>query len=77
MNRQMTAAKFKAQCLKIMDEVAESGQAVVVTKRGKPIVQLAPMTKRPHTLRGFLKGKIKSARDIIAPVDVAWKAERK
>ena len=30
--------EFKAKCLKIMDEVAKSGDRVVVTKRGVPMV---------------------------------------
>jgi prevent-host-death family protein len=39
-----------------MDEVASSGEPIVITKRGKPVAQLAPISARPKTLRGFLKG---------------------
>jgi prevent-host-death family protein len=38
--RTVAAGEFKAKCLKIMDEVAATGEPVVVTKRGKPIVRM-------------------------------------
>ena len=31
--RKITASEFRAKCLKLMDEVAESGEEVVITKR--------------------------------------------
>ncbi len=34
------SADFKARCLQTLDEVAASGQSVVVTKRGKPVARL-------------------------------------
>ena len=33
----MSASEFKAKCLKIMDEVAASGEPVTITKNGKPV----------------------------------------
>jgi prevent-host-death family protein len=72
----MSAGEFKAKCLKVMDEVAATGKPVIVTKRGRPVVQLAPVVTKPKTLRGFLKGRVVTRGDIIAPVDVAWDVER-
>ena len=62
--RTMTAAEFKAKCLKIMDEVAETGEPVIVTKRGKPVARLVPdhgaaRPRRP--LRELFKGMIELA----------------
>ena len=37
------AAVFQAKCLKLMDEVARTGRPVVITKRGRPAAQLAPV----------------------------------
>jgi len=31
------ASEFKAKCLKIMDEVAATGEPVVITKHGVPV----------------------------------------
>jgi PHD/YefM family antitoxin component YafN of YafNO toxin-antitoxin module len=33
--REMKAGEFKAKCLAVMDEVAATGEPVVITKRGK------------------------------------------
>ena len=76
MARIMKAAEFKAKCLQAMDEVARTGEPIIVTKRGKPVAQLAPVARKPKMLRGFLKGVIKSHGDIISPIDVEWDADR-
>ena len=68
------ASEFKAKCLKIMDEVAESGERVLITKHGKPVAELVPVQERPKSLYGIDKGKIKILGDIISPIDVEWKA---
>jgi len=75
MARTMNAAEFKAKCLDVMEQVAATGEAVTVTKRGKPIVQVATLVRKPETLRGFLKGNMTITGDIVAPIDVAWDAD--
>jgi len=76
MPRTMTAAEFKARCLELMDRVAREREPIIVTKRGKPVAQLAPVVAKPATLRGFLKGRIRSTKDIIRPIRVRWNATR-
>ena len=76
MSRTMSAAEFKARCLQVMDQVAATGEPVVVTKRGKPVAQLGPVSRRPKTLRGFLKGRVKSGKDVVSPIDARWHATR-
>jgi prevent-host-death family protein len=49
--RSIPAARFKAQCLKLLDEVAETGETIVVTKRGKPVAKLEPI-EEPPSLKG-------------------------
>jgi prevent-host-death family protein len=36
------AAEFKAKCLALMDDVAATGEILVVTKNGRPIAELRP-----------------------------------
>ena len=58
MARTVKAAEFKQTCLALMDDVARTGDAVVITKRGKPIAKLVPaVDERPQAL-GCLKGSI-------------------
>lgn len=70
------AAEFKARCLELMDQVARTGNAIVITKRGKPVARLAPAARKQPTLSGALKGHIRITGDIVSPVDVRWDAAR-
>lgn len=57
----MKAAEFKQACLALMDEVATRRETILVTKRGKVVAKLAPVTdERPQAL-----GCLKSAKEII------------
>lgn len=49
--RTIAAGRFKAQCLRLLDEVAETGETIVVTKRGKPVAKLEPV-EDPPSLKG-------------------------
>lgn len=69
------ASEFKAKCLQLMNEVAETGETIVITKNGKPVAQLSPVSKRPVTLAGCHKGKIAIAGDIVGKLEIAWNAE--
>jgi prevent-host-death family protein len=61
------AGTFKAQCLAIMDEVQKKRQAVIITKRGKPVAKLVPVEKAKDDIFGFYKGKISILGDVVAP----------
>ena len=67
--RTMAAGKFKIHCLAVMDEVQSKRQAVLITKRGKPVAKLVPVDKEKDDIFGFLKGKgqIEIKGDIVAP----------
>ena len=65
--KRIPAGAFKARCLAIMDEVQAKRQAVVITKRGKPVAKLVPVEKQEDDIFGFFKGKIKVTGDIVSP----------
>lgn len=69
------ASEFKAKCLHLMDEVAETGEDIVITKNGKPVSILTAYRKIPNTLFGQQKGIISSKDDLIDSVAVSWDAE--
>lgn len=52
--REITATQFKARCLRLLDEVAESGETLVVTKHGKPVARVVP-PPQADDLRGSMK----------------------
>jgi prevent-host-death family protein len=63
----MAAGAFKVHCLKVMDEVQSKRQAVLITKRGKPVAKLVPVDKEKDDIFGFFKGKIKVTGDVVSP----------
>ena len=69
------ASEFKARCLKLMDEIAESGEEIVITKHGRPVSRLVPYRTKPETLFGIDRGRFEIVGDIGDPVDVEWEAE--
>ena len=56
--RTISAGEFKAKCLKLMDEVNETGVPLVITKRGRPVSRLMPAGFEPRGIRGRYKGLI-------------------
>jgi len=70
----MKASEFKAKCLRVMSEIAETGEPVVVTKNGKPVSRVEPYRRLPKTLFGAFAGAIEITGDLVAPVEVTWEA---
>ena len=72
------ASEFKAKCLALMDEVARTGQTIVVTKNGRPVAELRPhRPPRARSLIGLQKGRIAIKGDIVSPVGARlWDASK-
>ena len=68
------ASDFKAKCLGLMDEVARTGDSVVITKNGKPVAMLAPYSEK-RALAGLHRGSIEILGDIVSPLDEPWEAD--
>ncbi len=64
--RTIPAGEFKAKCLKLMDEVAATGDTLVITKRGKPVARISPV--QPQSLVGRHKGQIRILGDVVSPL---------
>lgn len=69
---EITATRFKAHCLALLDEVAESGSELVITKRGKPVAQLVPVDE-DVSLIGSIRQMVEDD-ELIEPIDVEWNA---
>ena len=52
--KQIAAAKFKEQCLAILDEVDPDG--IIITKHGKPVAKLIPIASESADLIGSKSG---------------------
>ena len=62
--QKIPAALFKSQCLAVMNRVSESGQPVIVTKHGKPVVKVVPADILGEDIFGFMAGKARIVGDV-------------
>ena len=56
----------------LVDQVADTGETIVITKNGKPLVKLVPHRVPKRSPLGVWKGKVIIKGDIISPIEVAW-----
>jgi prevent-host-death family protein len=66
------AARFKAQCLSLLDRVSPEG--IVITKHGRPVAKLIPVGASSASLIGRLKGKIRIKGNILT-TGTRWDAQ--
>ena len=52
--KKMAAGQFKNRCLAVMDQVQKSGEPVLVTKHGRPVVKILPAEKLGDDIFGCL-----------------------
>ena len=72
----LKASEFKARCLKLMDEVQQSGEEIIITKNGKPVSKLVPYRVTAPTLLGLHEGKISSGDSDTFSTGEEWDAAR-
>lgn len=66
------AAKFKEQCLALLDRLDADG--LVVTKHGKPVARVLPYERRFAPLIGSLRDKIRVRGDL-QTTGTRWNAD--
>jgi prevent-host-death family protein len=69
--RMIEASELRKNCVAILREIEQTGNRVIITKNGNPVVELVP--HNPNK-RGVLKGRAEIIGDIISPIDVEWEA---
>ena len=76
--KDMPISKFKAQALQLIEDVAETREGLVITKRGKPLAQVIPYqgpSAKPRP--GRLSGALVFEKDIVSPLEEKlWEAIR-
>lgn len=68
------AGEFKAKCLALLDQVAETGAELIVTKRGRPVAKVVAINapEVPDLRRSV---RYRNDADLIGPVGAEWDAE--
>ena len=73
---EIPAGEFKAKCLKLLDEVQQHRSQLVITKRGKPVARLVPVTEDLPDIFGRMKGTGEILGDIVGPTGEIWNADK-
>jgi prevent-host-death family protein len=69
----IAAEELQANCMKLLDEVASSGQPLVITKQGKAVAKLVPMPPKP-VLFGAMAHSACYKGDIFSAIEDRWDA---
>ena len=75
--KSVAVSEFKAHCLSLLEDVARTGEPLLVTKRGKPLARVTPSgnvdAARPQDT---LRGSVSYEGDLLEPVlpPEAWNA---
>jgi prevent-host-death family protein len=71
----ISAAQFKAECLKLMDQVEKTREPITITKHGRPVAQLSPVAMDDESLFGYMSGSMQIEGDVMAPIDEEWSVQ--
>ena len=72
----MAISEFKAHCLQVFGRVARTKETIVVTKRGKPLVEVVPFRDKDESpAPGKLSATLVFENDIASPLgESIWSA---
>lgn len=74
---EIPAGEFKARCLQLMDEVAATGRELTITKRGRPVAKLVPVSHdEVADVFGCMRGTVVVTGDLLAPLEEPWEADQ-
>ena len=67
--QEISISEFKAKCLALLEEVDKTKQPIRITRRGKPVAEVVPVSpSRKRRRLGFMAGTVKILGDIVSPV---------
>jgi prevent-host-death family protein len=75
--KSIPAGIFKARCHALMKKVQSTGEPVIVTKRGTPVVKIVPVQSEKNDIFVFMMDKVKIVGDIESPIPLRWETSTK
>jgi len=58
MENQVSKSKFKPHALQYFREVEQTGRALVITDRGKPVLKILPYSEKPGNALRMLRNSV-------------------
>lgn len=80
--KNLAISDFKARCLEVINDMQIDGNPVVVTKRGKPVARVVPISSKGSKLNALqevaetFRGRGEIVGDIVSSIDEEWDAEK-
>ena len=69
------AGEFKTHCLRLIDEVNQTKQPIIITKHGKPMAELVPIAEETYSLFGCLQNTAEITGDIVKGTGETWEVD--
>lgn len=75
MEHVVSKSKFKPHALKYFRQVEETGQALIITDHGKPVLKVVPYSDDPEAALKMLRGTVTHYEEPFEPVGLEqWEA---
>lgn len=58
-------SEFKTKCLRLLDDLGSNGGSLLVTKRGRPLARVTPVSPPGKAMRGSWKGILRLKGDVV------------
>jgi prevent-host-death family protein len=72
--RAISKSKFKPNALRYFRQVQESGEPLIITDRGRPVLKIVPYSGEADEVLALLRGTVLSYEGPLEPVAVEWEA---
>ena len=74
MARMVSKSRFKPRALNFFREVEQTGEEIIITDRGKPVLKVVPYTEKPEIWLKSLRGTVKRYKKPTDPLTEDWEA---
>jgi len=72
MSRTVTKSRFKPHALEYFRKIQETGEEIIITDHGKPVLKVVPYAERPTDALKSLRGSVLKYDDPMKPTGEKW-----
>ncbi|MDA8098074.1 MAG: type II toxin-antitoxin system Phd/YefM family antitoxin [Nitrospiraceae bacterium] len=72
MNKTVTKSQFKPRALEYFRQIQKTGEAVIITDHGKPVLKVVPYAEKPADALKALRGTVRKFTDPTKPTGEKW-----
>jgi prevent-host-death family protein len=72
----VTISRFRRDCVDILESARQTGAALVVTRRGKPVARVMPWSLTAANDARLLTDQMEFAGDGTSPIESSWSGGR-